>query len=80
MIVEMLDGGQIELTEDTQAMICYATSTHTLGSQKKRSWICADRADRKKGLELLYELMFYNINSVFLYNQYFSLAIYHNRR
>ena len=36
MIVEMLDGGQIELTEDTQVMICYATSTHTVGSTKKK--------------------------------------------
>ena len=30
-------------------------------------------------ITVLYERMFYNINSVFLYNQYFSLAIYHNR-
>ena len=36
MIVEMLDGGQIELTEDTQVMICYATSTPTVGSTKKK--------------------------------------------
>ena len=32
------------------------------------------------GITVLYERMFYNINSVFLYNQYFCLAIYHNRR
>ena len=31
-------------------------------------------------ITVLYERMFYNINSVFLYNQYFSLANYHNRR
>ena len=36
MIVEMLDGGQTGLTEDTQVMICYATSTHTVGSPKKK--------------------------------------------
>ena len=32
----MLDGRQIELTEDTQVMICYATSTHTQGSDPKK--------------------------------------------
>ena len=31
-------------------------------------------------IPVLYERMSYIIDSVFLYKQYFSLAIYHNRR
>ena len=31
-------------------------------------------------ITLQYERIFYTINSVFLYDQYFSSAIYHERR